>query len=85
MSNALNTLSQFVRLHRELGGSVQLVPGEGLAINCALNRLEQHNREQLPVSKSLDPDVHQQPCVSLAGRMLSLQCKGQRRSQEVNQ
>ena len=46
--------------------SIQLVPGEMPALKRALDRLEQHHREQLPICEALQPHVTQQPHVALA-------------------
>ena len=61
-----------------LGGALDLVPVEGLAVDGALERLEQHDREDLAVGEALQPDVEEQPAVALVGGMTALQAEGHR-------
>lgn len=68
-----------------LGGALQFVPVEGFAVDGALESLEQNNREQLAVGKSLQPYVPEQPAVSLVGGMPAFQAEGHRRSDEIDQ
>lgn len=48
-----------VRAVRQRCGSLQLVPGERAAVDCAFYRLEEHDREHLAIRESLNPDVGQ--------------------------
>src|SRR5271154_6780281 len=67
-----------------LGGAVELVPGEGLAVDGALDGLEEDDREDLAIAEALDPDVEEQPAVTLAGRVLALEGERQCRGDEVD-
>src|SRR5260370_17172719 len=70
----------------DFGGALQLVPGEGLAVNGALHGLEQHRGEELAVGEALQPEMEEQLQVfPLALTVLTaLQQEGQRGSDEIN-
>ena len=48
-----------------LGGALDLVPVEGLAVDGAEKRFEEDDREYLAVGKALQPNVEQKPAVAL--------------------
>ena len=64
-------------------GAVELVPGEGLAVDGALQGLEEDDGENLAVGEALDPDVEEEPSVALVGGVAALQREGQRGGNEV--
>ena len=68
-----------------LGGALDLVPVEGLAVDGALEGLEEHDGEDLAVGEALQPDVEEQPAVALVGGMAALQAEGDRRGDEVDE
>src|SRR5690348_10081853 len=72
------------RMRRELRCPLDLLPVERPPFQRALDRPEQHDREQLPVREALQPDVEQQPPVSTIRRMPPLQAERQHRRDEVD-
>ena len=68
-----------------LGGALDFVPVEGLAVDGALERLEQHDGEKLAVGEALQPDVEEQPAVALVGGVTPLQAEGHRGGDEVDE
>src|SRR3954463_7869980 len=65
-------------------GALQLVPGEGLAVNGALHCLGQDCGEKLAVRKSLQPQVQQKLRVFSRAFHAALQQKRQCRRNEIN-
>src|ERR1700676_538356 len=57
------------------GGAFQFVPGKPLTLYSALYRLEEHNRKQLAISKTLQPDLTQEPDIFTDLRFPALQCE----------
>ena len=79
------------RLHRQgfgffahFGGAFDLVPVEGSAVDGALDGLEQHDGEDLPVGEALQPDVEEQPAVALVGGVTAFEREGEGRGDEVD-
>ena len=68
-----------------LGGALDLVPVEGLAVDGALEGLEEHDGKHLAVGEALQPDVEEQPAVAFVGGMAALQAEGDRRGDEVDE
>ena len=66
------------------GCAFELVPVEGLAVDGALDGLEQDNGEKLAVGEALDPDVEEQPAIAFACRMLALEGERERGRGEVD-
>ena len=66
------------------GGALQFVPGKAAAFHGALERLDQHQREQLAVGEALQPDVAQQEEVAFSAGLLPLQSEGYGRGDEIN-
>src|SRR5262245_31507101 len=64
---------------------LQLVPGKGLAIDSALERLQQYRGEQLAVREPLQPEVEQQMGIFALSLLSTLQEKSQRGCHEVNE
>jgi hypothetical protein len=56
-----------------LGRALNLVPVERLAVDGALQRLEEDDGKELPVGEALQPDVEEQPAVALVGGVFALQ------------
>ena len=77
--------NQLVCALAHLGGALDLVPVEGLAVDGALERLEEHDGEDLAVGEALQPDVEEQPAVAFVGGMAALQAEGDRRGDEVDE
>lgn len=67
-----------------LGGALQFIPAERFAVDSSLDGLEEHDGEDLAVSKALDPDVDQEPGVAAAGGVFAFEREGQRRGEEVD-
>src|SRR5689334_5640804 len=65
-------------------GAFELVPGEGLAFESALESAEEDDAEELAVSEPLQPDVEQQEHVFPLVGAAALQRKGNRRGHEVD-
>ena len=53
-----------------------LVPVEGLAVDGALEGLEENDREDLAIGEALQPDVEEQPAIAFVGGMTALQAEG---------
>ena len=68
-----------------LGGALDLVPVEGLAVDGALEGLEEHDGEDLAVGEALQPDVEEQPAVALVGGWRRSRLEGDRRGDEVDE
>ncbi len=68
-----------------LGGALELVPVEGLAVDGALHGLEQHDGEDLAIGEALNPDVEEQPGVALAGGVLPFEREGEGGGGEVDE
>src|ERR1039458_10673001 len=66
------------------GSALQLVPGKAAAFHGALERLEEHQGEQLAVGEALQPDVAQQEEVAFSAGLLPFQRKGDGRGDEIN-
>ena len=67
-----------------LGGALELVPVEGLAVDGALHGLEQDPGEELAIGEALDPDVEEQPGVAFAGGVFALEREGECGGGEVD-
>lgn len=67
-----------------LGGALQFVPVEGLAVDGALQGFEEDDREDLAVGKALDPDMDEKPEVALAGGVFAPMGEGQGGGGEVD-
>src|SRR6185437_5785442 len=67
-----------------LGGALELVPVEGLAVDGTLHGFQQDPGEELAVGEALDPDVEEEPGVALAGRVFALECEGEGGCGEVD-
>src|SRR5205823_3407885 len=80
----LDRLALFCRPVTHLRGALQLVPGETLALNRALQGLKQHHREQLAISKSLQPNLAEQPNILASFRFAAFECEGDGRSKKIN-
>ena len=66
------------------GGAFELVPRKWLAVDGTFQRLEEHDGEHLTVGKALDPDVAEEPEVSLARRVFAFERERQRGGGEVD-
>src|ERR1035437_10932154 len=75
-------LGQHVSLLAHLCGPLNLVPVEGLSIDSTLERLEQHDGEDLAIGKALQPDMEQQPDIALVCGVAAFQREVNRRSEE---
>src|SRR6266704_2233814 len=64
--------------------ALNFVPCEGRAFRSALNRFEQHQREELTVREALQPDLAQYPRVFARIRSASLQRERYCRGYEVD-
>src|SRR6202049_1050265 len=77
--NACSTYLQrvflFGRNVTHSGGAFQFVPGKPLTLYSALYRLEEHNRKQLAISKTLQPDLAEQPGIFTHLRFAAFQCE----------
>src|SRR6185437_1253547 len=62
-------------LVRHGGGAIEFVPGEWLARNRSLHGLEQDNRKKLPVGKSLQPHLAEQPRIFTRVWRAAFQCE----------
>ena len=67
-----------------LGRTVELVPGEGFAVDGALDGAEEDDGEELAVAEALDPDVEEQPGVALAGGVFAFEGEGEGGGEEVD-
>ena len=47
-----------------LGGALDFVPVEGLAVDGAEKRFEKHDRKYLAVGETLQPDMKEKPTVT---------------------
>src|SRR5581483_5513040 len=66
------------------GRALEFIPGERPPIDGTLQGLDQHQREQLPVSKSLQPHLAEEPDIFVAARIVAFQRKGDRRRDEIS-
>src|ERR1019366_5491191 len=66
------------------GSAFQFVPGKAAPFHGALERLDEHQGEQLAIGKALQPDVAQQEKVAFSAGPLPLQGEGYGRSDEIN-
>lgn len=69
---------------RHLRRALQLVPIKGATIHRALERAEEHDREELSIAEALQPDVEEQPSIAFIRRVFRLKAEGQRRSNKVD-
>src|ERR1035437_9754159 len=66
------------------GSALQLVPGKAAPFHGALERLEEHQGEQLAVGETLQPDMAQQEEVAFSAGPLPFQREGDGRCNEIN-
>src|SRR5580698_2966710 len=66
------------------GGAVQFVPGKALALNGAFQRLEQHQREQLPVGEALKPHLAEQSDIFAGFGLAPFQSERDSRGDEID-
>jgi len=57
-------------------GALEFVPVEGLAIDGTQQGFGQNKGEDLAVGKALQPDMEEQPAISLAGGVTALETEG---------
>ena len=81
----LSSRSNLLSLLRHLRSAFELVPVEGASVNGALQRLEKHERENLPVRETLQPDVEEQPAIAFVCRVTPFEGEGQDRRDEVDE
>src|ERR1700733_14440437 len=82
--NLLRDFRQQVGALAHLCGALDLVPVEGLAVDGALERFEEHDGEYLAVGKALQPDMEEQPAVAFVGGVTTLERECRRRGDEVD-
>ena len=66
------------------GGALEFVPGEGTALNGALQGLDQDYGKELPVREALKPDLAKKPAVLARLGVTAFESEGNRRCQQVN-
>jgi hypothetical protein len=66
------------------GGALQFVPGEGSALDGALQGAEQNEGKDLAIGEALQPHLAEQPSVFAGFGLAALQGEGDRRSEEIN-
>ena len=68
----------------QASGALQFIPAEGLAVDSALEGLEEDDGEELAVGKALQPDVEEEPAIAFVGWVAALEREGRRGGDKVD-
>ena len=63
--------------------ALNFVPCEGHAFCSALNRFEQHQREELTIREALQPDLAEQPAVLAGFGLTAFESESDRRGEQA--